>query len=77
MDKDIRFSLTSLTALKIGSPGSTIENRKNELCWNKNVGNNVILWLKDICVFYIPVEAAYHDHDYQIVCHIHNNRFQW
>ena len=74
MDKDICFSLSSLTSLKLGSPGSTIENLK-KICWNKKMGKNYKI-KEYMCVFYVAVEAAYHDHDYQILWHIHNNRFQ-
>ena len=68
MDKDICFCLSSLTALKLGSPGST---KKNYV--EKNMLGKM---LKTMSVLYVAVEAAYHDHDYQILWYIHNNHFQ-
>ena len=47
MDKDICFSLSSLTSLKLGSPGSTIENLKKYVeikKWEK------IIKSKKLCV---------------------------
>ena len=42
MDNDICFSLSSLTALKLGSPGSTIENKKKKYVEKNMLGKMLV-----------------------------------